>query len=1152
MIFRAASLSLKRIFLAAWLLAFAASSEAQTVTNVIDLFDTNSYPNGTITNKWSNWLGNAFQSLSLDPSMDANTNAQSGSLKIVANFPGSGSSPSQFLVYNGLNRFSPGLNAIQLTNFQCDVCFAAGSATTGGNYGYLQFGTPVSYHQDYFGGVTVSAGNTNWVHVSIPLNAVADPNLQNITGIVINLYNSSLSGPSTLWVDNIKFTGMATNIGTVTINYTNTQQRIDGFGAASAWMSSMSTSVADLLFSTNTGAGLSLLRTRIAPGGVIDDYEGTIAQLAQARGARVWSTPWSPATSFKTTNSVNGGGFASSTANYQGHAAQLAKYAVTMKNTYGVNLYAVSVQNEPDYDTSYESCVWTGQQIHDFVSYLDAALTASNVASAKIMLPEKSNWSWELATNTLNDTTTSNLVDILACHDYGSSASPVTQFGAPCPKALWETEHYFGSGDDVTNALAVAWEINSFLTVAQVNAYHYWWLTGSGNGSIANNTASPAKRLFAMGNYSRFVRPSFYRVGATNNTAALVTAYKDTNSANFVIVAANPTAYPVNQTFVLTNFPLTGTLTQWVTSASLSLSNQGSVSVVGNTFNYLLPAWTIVSFVFTQPAAPVIVQQPVNQTGAVGGSATFTVTAVGSAPLFYQWFFNGNSNLANQTNSSLTLNGIGLTNVGNYSVIVSNYAGSVTSAVAALTISTSANFVLKADDGFGNSSFNAIGNWTNTSTGAAATFAPTNGYTYATGPYILRTPAGAGNYIFAGDVLVISPGGQLNIKGGSGNLITVTNLMLNGTINNSVNPSSIAAIAGNMIVLGGTLNVSGSTSSDNRVLTNSLTMSGSGALTNFCTNGISYVVYTDDNSAFTGPVIVTNTTLQIASQANLGGNPASFNAAQLLLDNGTLLATASFALNHPNSGVTITPNGGSFNVPSGVTLTVSNPIAGSGGLVKTGGGNLILAGTNAFTGNTTVSNGVLSLVGGADLNSASVSNVPGTTLDVSGLAVPLTVSNQITLGGNLLVNANRTNTSSKLAVSNLFYGGTLIISNSGPAFAAGDDFKFFSASNFSGAFASITPAAPGAGLFWNTANLAVNGVLAVSSLSPTNLSFSVSGGMLALSWPASHLGWTLQTNSVNLANTNFWFAYPGSTALTNVVFPIDPTKANIFYRLSYP
>src|SRR5262245_23912791 len=78
-----------------------------------------------------------------------------------------------------------------------------------------------------------------------------------------------------------------------TVNWTDVRQRIDGFGAASAWRSSMTATIADRYFSTNTGIGLSLLRTRIAPGGT--SVETGIMQLARDRGARVWSAPWSPA-----------------------------------------------------------------------------------------------------------------------------------------------------------------------------------------------------------------------------------------------------------------------------------------------------------------------------------------------------------------------------------------------------------------------------------------------------------------------------------------------------------------------------------------------------------------------------------------------------------------------------------------------------------------------------------------------------------------------------------------------------------------------------------------------------------------------------------------------------------------------------------------
>ena len=84
------------------------------------------------------------------------------------------------------------------------------------------------------------------------------------------------------------------------------------------------------------------------------------------------------------------------------------------------------------------------------------------------------------------------------------------------------------------------------------------------------------------------------------------------------------------------------------------------------------------------PTAPFIVAQPQNLTVATGQSATFTVVVGGSANLSYQWYFNTNTPVANATNSVLTLASVQTTNVGNYSVIVTNIAGSTTSTNAIL------------------------------------------------------------------------------------------------------------------------------------------------------------------------------------------------------------------------------------------------------------------------------------------------------------------------------------------------------------------------------------------------------------------------------------------------------------------------------------
>ena len=85
----------------------------------------------------------------------------------------------------------------------------------------------------------------------------------------------------------------------------------------------MTESQADMFFSTNNGIGLSLVRSRIAPDGTTT--ETSIMQQATNRGARAWSTPWSPPTACKDTNSVYGGNFVSSTSNMRNYASQLAR-----------------------------------------------------------------------------------------------------------------------------------------------------------------------------------------------------------------------------------------------------------------------------------------------------------------------------------------------------------------------------------------------------------------------------------------------------------------------------------------------------------------------------------------------------------------------------------------------------------------------------------------------------------------------------------------------------------------------------------------------------------------------------------------------------------------------------------------------------------
>ena len=736
------------------------NGQAQTTTYVVDQFDPagtggNSYSGGQIGNVWGNWFGTAFQSLVWDSASDASNNASSGSMKITCNFS---SANNQFEVYNGLNGLNPPLLGLQFTNFQCDVRFAAGSATvTNGGvviFGHLQFGTSTAANgQEYFGGsaygIDIVATNTNWVHISIPINAVASTNLQSLNDVLIHIYGpwygsgATLNGASTLWVDNIKFVGMGSVTTNCVVDWNDVHQRIDGFGASSAWDSTWTTTQADLLFSpsngivytdnlghttTNNGIGLSLLRNRIAPAtspssnALPTTVETSIMQMAQTRGARVWSTPWTPAAGFKNNGATSGGGYLGSGANATNlaYARQLASYVASMKNTYGINLYALSIQNEPDAKvTTYDSCNWTAQQIHDFTTNLYNALVASNLTSTKIMLPESQNWQdySNLTVTAMNDANVAADVGIVAVHNYDGNYGPASLAKNSYGKALWETEVSLLSGSDssIANGVYYAQRIFQFMTQAQVNAWHYWWLiassTSTGNQGLLDNNAAITKRLFTVGNYSRFVRPNFYRIGVSNNTFTSISAYRATNSTSFAIVAVNSSSATVTQIFNLANFPAVASVTPWITSSNLSLAQQSAVSVASQSFTYTLPPLTVMTFVGQQQPAstPPVFTSIANQTTNAGASlaitnivtdtnqptsslsfnllsapanATLTVLANGTNAVFAWRPLTSQANTTNQVSVTVSNTGTTLSATNNFKIIVNPLVQPVVSSIS--------------------------------------------------------------------------------------------------------------------------------------------------------------------------------------------------------------------------------------------------------------------------------------------------------------------------------------------------------------------------------------------------------------------------------------------------------------------------------------
>jgi hypothetical protein len=71
---------------------------------------------------------------------------------------------------------------------------------------------------------------------------------------------------------------------------------------------------------------------------------------------------------------------------------------------------------------------------------------------------------------------------------------------------------------------------------------------------------------------------------------------------------------------------------------------------------------------------------------------------------------------------------------------------------------------------------------------------------------------------------------------------------------------------------------------------------------------------------------------------------------------------------------------------------------------------------------------------------------------------------------------------------------------------------------------------------------------------PTNITATVSGGVLTLSWPADHIAWRLQvqTNSLSAGLNTNWLDVAGSTNVNSVDININPANGSVFYRMIYP
>lgn len=469
----------------------------------------------------------------------------------------------------------------------------------------------------------------------------------------------------------------------VTIDGRTTRQQIDGFGAAFAWQAPYlkdfpepgRTAILDTLFSQQTGAGFSIVRSMvncssdrtypefmsIQPSEGVWEFDHDTGQIwlmqqAQQRGAtRFFSSVWSPPGWMKTNGScinvtlpgiqmprrppipirsliapnaepVDSKGRLEASKR-QAYADYLSRYVREYKARFGIEMYAISIANEPELSIWYDSALWSDEDFQVFIRDYLVPTFARDGVHARIIIPETGSWGDVAAYSDLatEDRDAAAGVQIIAGHHYAGTVAPLAK-QLVAGRRVWQTEvSNIGTDEDtISDTLRWARDIHDFMTVAESNAWLWWWGGVSyesgvnyagGEGLVyfkaADQSYRVAKRLYGIGNYSRFVRPGYLRLAADAHPAqdVYVSAYKDPATQRFVAVAINSGTVAQTVQFTVDHLPLRA-VAPYVTSAESNLAPQPVLPVANGVFTATLAPQSVTSFVSANMPDLYVLEQP--------------------------------------------------------------------------------------------------------------------------------------------------------------------------------------------------------------------------------------------------------------------------------------------------------------------------------------------------------------------------------------------------------------------------------------------------------------------------------------------------------------------------------------------------------------
>ena len=286
----------------------------------------------------------------------------------------------------------------------------------------------------------------------------------------------------------------------------------------------------------------------------------------------------------------------------------------------GIELYAISPQNEPlfeqFYNSSYYRVDWYAEMLEHAMPVVRQRYPYIKVFGSENMLGMEggADRQWFYHTELMRHQEALHQLDIWAVHGYVDGVNPTEsstaaqnwrnhyrEFSETTGKPIWMTEtsgyhdHWLTQGGQA-GALDLGLAIHSALHHGNVSAW-VWW-QGSDAGTISEfnlmqTETNPSKRYYVSKQFYRYIRPGAERadVEYNDNEGVFATAFVHTEMDTFTIVAINTRNEPVLLKLEGENLP--GSYQKIVTSATLNAAAEGIVE----SRNIQLPAQSIVTLV---------------------------------------------------------------------------------------------------------------------------------------------------------------------------------------------------------------------------------------------------------------------------------------------------------------------------------------------------------------------------------------------------------------------------------------------------------------------------------------------------------------------------------------------------------------------------